>query len=55
MEYNVERKISMRLDTTYVYQNARYKCHRRRQTTLYNYKNMFFNGDVRVVHGNNGL
>ena len=45
----------MRLDRTYVYQNAWYKCHRIKWTTLYNYKNMFLNGDVRVLHGNNGL
>jgi hypothetical protein len=45
----------MRLDTLDVYHKAWYKCHDIKRRTFYNYKNIFINGDVRVVNGNNGL
>ena len=46
---------TMRLDTIDAYQNVRYKCHGIKGITFFNYKSMFLNGDVRVVHGNSGL
>ena len=46
---------TMRLDTINIYQNAWYKCHGKKGSTLYNYENMYLNGDVKVVYCNNGL
>ena len=36
-------------------QKAWYEWHNIKGSTYYNYKSLFLNGDVRVVHGNSGF